>query len=74
VVIAGATGDCEYRTGIRCWSDKMCVTICVQMNCGFSNGYCALFRCVCTQHRTVVWGEANGREGEAGHGGAGVLN
>ena len=21
VVIAGATGDCEYRTGISCWSD-----------------------------------------------------
>jgi hypothetical protein len=32
LMVAGATADCKSRTGIRCSSDKMCVTLCLQKN------------------------------------------
>jgi hypothetical protein len=70
LVVAGTTADdCKSRTGIRCSSDKMCMTLCLQKNCRFISGYCSRLRCICTRDRTVVWEEASDGEGEASLGG-----
>jgi len=71
---AGATADCEDRTGIMCTSDEMCVPICLQRG-GYTGGRCSTEHvvgdpsCVCSPCRVVAAPAVKQLAGEGDDGG-----